>query len=786
MYRAPTQRAEALGVDTVRNIVKGELEWEFYPQELPEWGVDAQVGIVDADELVTGQLIALQIKGGASYFSKENKTGWLFQENNDHLAYWLGQSLPVVLVLVAPDGTAYWEHFNTRTIKENKKGFSLTVPRSQVFNGAARESLLQIAGRCGGLVAALPRNYAVLPSDARRCLERAALVDALAGARLADRLAEKRAKPQYVVSTVLSVPPTWLTLSPAVHDLWLALASFAREHAFDREASQGFLNAAESGGPGAARARALAGLSLMFVDREAAGGHLRVARGGGAVLLADVGLAFLDVPLNDARAVEVPPSMRDASADDLNAEPTVLNFLAEMAQRRGDIETALDYRRRALRYSLDDPSMALALARTLWLRVMKAKSPSLRDEREALQHAQAALQDRRRWAGPSAEALALLLEIHITSHNLAMVLRAALPVSEGGTALESESRQPEIAGHGGAVAHGVGNVHAFEFFKAQLQDGPELHELQAIEREEGLAAPDQVALWENILDEATDDEMVVRCARRLASLGAWSQKLDHMHARSVLPEDIYETLRAVCRACAGELEIGLAKLRDLANNTSQAAMELVLVLESHDVEAAIDECEHQIERWHRPDLRTHLITLHIRHGGEERAAELVEQNIANESFAAEIRLAWCSWYVLYRARRGEFAPAVALAEDGLALGEDANLAWNLVSALVEDGKLSRAREALARYRPMPLSEDECRLWLRLHLGTDVSADDARQMVLLVRDQPPGPVRDMAVTLLVREVILRPEATGRTPYPAELTTEVKEFVELFRHVPGAHI
>ncbi|MDA4133937.1 MAG: DUF4365 domain-containing protein, partial [Thaumarchaeota archaeon] len=171
MYRARTQRAEALGVDTVRNIVKSELNWEFYPQDLPEWGIDAQVGIVDVDELVTGQFIALQIKGGESYFSKENKRGWLFQESTDHLSYWLGHSLPVVLVLVATDGTAYWEHINTRTIKENKKSFSLTVPRSQVLNGAAREKLLEIAGRCGGLVPSLPHSLAVLPSDARRCLE---------------------------------------------------------------------------------------------------------------------------------------------------------------------------------------------------------------------------------------------------------------------------------------------------------------------------------------------------------------------------------------------------------------------------------------------------------------------------------------------------------------------------------------------------------------------------------------------------------------------------------------
>jgi hypothetical protein len=52
LYRAKTQRAEALGVDTVRNIIQKQLNWiqkqlnwEFYPQDLSEWGIDAQVEV---------------------------------------------------------------------------------------------------------------------------------------------------------------------------------------------------------------------------------------------------------------------------------------------------------------------------------------------------------------------------------------------------------------------------------------------------------------------------------------------------------------------------------------------------------------------------------------------------------------------------------------------------------------------------------------------------------------------------------------------------------------------
>jgi hypothetical protein len=90
MRRSATQVRERKAVRRVDGIVSDELDWLFREQPLLDYGVDAQADIVAVDELVTGRLLGLQIKGGNSRFVKANGSeGWMFRDNSDHLAYWL-------------------------------------------------------------------------------------------------------------------------------------------------------------------------------------------------------------------------------------------------------------------------------------------------------------------------------------------------------------------------------------------------------------------------------------------------------------------------------------------------------------------------------------------------------------------------------------------------------------------------------------------------------------------------------------------------------------------------
>lgn len=128
------------------------------------------------------------------------------------------------------------------------------------------------------------------------------------------------------------------------------------------------------------------------------------------------------------------------------------------------------------------------------------------------------------------------------------------------------------------------------------------------------------------------------------------------------------------------------------------------------------------------------------------------------------------------------AEAAAFAEQGLAIGDHPGLAWNLVKVLNKDGKITRAREALSRYRPDPVSEDETTLWMQLHLGVPLSTDDARTMIGIAERQPDGDVRDATIGLLAREVIFTTPDPG-SPFPSDITNAVTCLREQAESRPG---
>jgi hypothetical protein len=132
-YRGATQEREELAVHHVQGVVLKELRWLFRDQRLPDYGVDAQVEIVDADERIDG-LLGLQIRGGNSRFVRQKgASGWTFSDHNNHLDYWLRYALPVLVVIVDSDDNAFWEIVTPETVKETAKQFTMLIPRSQPF-----------------------------------------------------------------------------------------------------------------------------------------------------------------------------------------------------------------------------------------------------------------------------------------------------------------------------------------------------------------------------------------------------------------------------------------------------------------------------------------------------------------------------------------------------------------------------------------------------------------------------------------------------------------------------
>ncbi|MFE2842547.1 DUF4365 domain-containing protein [Streptomyces scopuliridis] len=138
-----TQQVERAGVSWVEHLVTNDLGWLFREQETADVGIDAQVEVVDgATAEATGRLLGVQIKSGESYFKVSSDAGWWFVCDADHVSYWLGHSLPVVVMLYEPQAKrVYWQHVSDHTVVSTGKGVKIHVPHSQELTAASAQQL---------------------------------------------------------------------------------------------------------------------------------------------------------------------------------------------------------------------------------------------------------------------------------------------------------------------------------------------------------------------------------------------------------------------------------------------------------------------------------------------------------------------------------------------------------------------------------------------------------------------------------------------------------------------
>lgn len=132
------------GMRMVDRVVSEKLGWIFRDQTQKDFGIDALIELVHSDRRVTGRLIAAQIKCGKSWFAEPTADGigWTYRGELRHLNYWLGHSLPVMLVLCDPDyDECYFTQVAAARIRQTSRGWSIVVPRSQTLDASAREYL---------------------------------------------------------------------------------------------------------------------------------------------------------------------------------------------------------------------------------------------------------------------------------------------------------------------------------------------------------------------------------------------------------------------------------------------------------------------------------------------------------------------------------------------------------------------------------------------------------------------------------------------------------------------
>src|SRR6185503_15936166 len=112
------------------DLIVSTLGHIFRTQESNDRGIDAHVELVKQDtHEPMGEIVALQVKGGPSYFNEVTGTGVTFRGSVEHLDYWLNHCLPVFLVLVeVATRKAYWQEITDRTVERLPKGWKVEVP----------------------------------------------------------------------------------------------------------------------------------------------------------------------------------------------------------------------------------------------------------------------------------------------------------------------------------------------------------------------------------------------------------------------------------------------------------------------------------------------------------------------------------------------------------------------------------------------------------------------------------------------------------------------------------
>lgn len=115
--------------------------WLFREQPINDYGIDAHVEIV-VDGQVTGDLIAIQVKSGMSYFSETTDTSIIYRTDDSHIEYWTEHCLPVIIVLYDPDNKIlYWEQVTEESYVSTGKGWKIAIPKDKILT---EESLVEL------------------------------------------------------------------------------------------------------------------------------------------------------------------------------------------------------------------------------------------------------------------------------------------------------------------------------------------------------------------------------------------------------------------------------------------------------------------------------------------------------------------------------------------------------------------------------------------------------------------------------------------------------------------
>jgi hypothetical protein len=118
------------GVSIVSRIVNEDFSWLFKKiHQEHDYGIDGYVDVITQDGSVTGQMLAMQIKCGKSFFQEKNWTGYVYRGELKHFNYLANQPVPVIIAICHPDTEdCYWVRFDPECCKRTESGWQIVIP----------------------------------------------------------------------------------------------------------------------------------------------------------------------------------------------------------------------------------------------------------------------------------------------------------------------------------------------------------------------------------------------------------------------------------------------------------------------------------------------------------------------------------------------------------------------------------------------------------------------------------------------------------------------------------
>jgi tetratricopeptide (TPR) repeat protein len=717
--------------------------WLFREQPIEDYGIDAHVEPMDGPEQPSRQLLALQIKAGASYFEEETSDGWWFRDTRRHWHYWLSHVLPVVIVLYNPEtDELFWQHAEASLVQLTGEEGKLLIPRSHVLDrsGAGRDSLRQIVGdfrRADPLADSLP----LLPPSAARVLRDAAARPENT-MMLAWQLAEGRHQPDLTAVSLLAGQPSWL--SDGGGQFEAAIGAYANDHGHPEIARQAFERAAAY--DRADRDRLLSIAALLAVgqdDVQGAEADLAQVAAADALFsrLAQAAIADHARPASANDASELNQVIQDADPAELTGEPTLLNVLASLAIRRGDLDDAVRQFELAVAADPPYPAGRLQLARALVAQATAGAAVlAHQDLGRARALAQECLEDMRRWAGPSERAVAILQQIATVQGAFAEVIRLGSPRGADGTALEREAADGEVTVLAAEAAAATGNHDLAASFATQTTDPAAAAFIEALATDPSTGPVALAAVWRNALAAATTHEQTRRALYQLAAVGQLTgADIAAGEGRGSVSAEAIAVLTARNDAANGHADPAVTVLREYRDAYPPAAELLIEVLEhAGRTEEALEESDLAIARFGDSTFAHNKLNILARAGRQQEAEAYATSLLASpRALAPEQRIRLRQVLIQNHFNARDFAAAEHLSRDALAESPgDADFAWALITAQANQGHMEQATASYQHLRPALSDPGLVPLWLDLLRRRNVTNADV-EAALDAAEQWPG-------------------------------------------------